>query len=237
MFFRPKGHLQLNTDIHSHLIPGVDDGVSSVQESIEIIKAFRELGYTKLITTPHISESYYPNSVQKLRESFTPLKEALKEENIGVEVQLAAEYMVDGMLLKTLKNNDELLSWDGYLLIETSFRAMPWIFDEVLFEIQSRKLVPVLAHPERYPYFFENQDKLEELRNRGVKFQVTAGSFAGQYGRVEKNLAKKFLKSGWVDFVGSDVHKIDHIKLLKLGLGSRTLCRRRTDEFLNDRLT
>lgn len=236
MFFRPKGHLSIHTDIHSHLIPGVDDGVTSIEESIEVIQAFQELGYRKLITTPHISESYYPNSVQILKEAFQPLKEALLDKNIPMEVELGAEYMVDGMLLTQLKNNEELLSWDGHLLIETSFRSLPWILDEVIFEIQSKRLIPVLAHPERYPYFFDDQKKLEELKGRGVRFQVTVGSFAGQYGPTQKKMAKKFLADGWVDFLGSDVHRMDHIAKLREGLKSRTLGRRRADEFLNGNL-
>jgi protein-tyrosine phosphatase len=237
MFFRPKGQIALQTDIHSHLIPGVDDGVKSIEESIEIILSFQKLGYQRLITTPHISESYYPNSVQKLKESFQEVVEELERRNIQMEIGLGAEYMVDGMLLSALKNKEELLTWNGYILIETSFQALPWILDEILFELQARKLVPILAHPERYPYFFEDHVKLEEMRNRGVKLQVNIGSLEGQYGPVPKKLARKLLSNGWVDFLGSDVHRIEHMKSLEKGLRSRTLNQLKGDVFLNNRLS
>ncbi len=233
MLFRSSGQLQLGVDLHSHLVPGVDDGVKTLEEALDLIRVFQRLGYKKLITTPHISENYYPNSVDFLKAHFDELVHALKKENLPVELQLGAEYMVDGRLLHALKNKEELLCWGGYLLIETSFQSLPLFVDEVLFEIQSRGLIPVLAHPERYAYFFGKTDKLINMRERGVKMQLTAGSLAGYYGKEEKKMAKLLLDKGAVDFIGSDVHGARHMAYLEKGLRSPRLKKHSKAEFLN----
>jgi tyrosine-protein phosphatase YwqE len=236
MFFRPKGQISLHTDIHSHLIPNVDDGVKSIDEAVEIIKEFQAIGYRRLITTPHISEAYYPNSIERLKEGYLALKAELDRQGIAMEVVLGAEYMTDGMLISSLKNKEELLSWNGYLLVETPFHNLPWIFDEIVFELQARKLVPVLAHPERYTYLADDFGKLEQLRNKGIKLQISIGSLAGQYGVTPKKMAKKIIASGWADFLGSDVHRMEHMETLKKGLTSRTLLKHKVNGFLNDLL-
>ncbi|MEQ9230818.1 MAG: CpsB/CapC family capsule biosynthesis tyrosine phosphatase, partial [Cyclobacteriaceae bacterium] len=194
------------------------------------------LGYKKLITTPHVSENYYPNSIDYLKGNFNELVHAVNKEQIPIDLQLGAEYMVDGKLLHSLKNKEELLSWNGHILIETSFQSLPLFVDEVLFEIQSTGLIPVLAHPERYAYFFGKEDKLIDLRNRGVKMQITAGSLAGYYGKEEKKMAQKLLNKGGVDFIGSDVHGARHIEYLEKGLRSKHLKKRAKGEFLNQGL-
>lgn len=237
MLFNSTGQLHLDVDLHSHLVPGVDDGVKSIDEALNLIKALHQLGYKKLITTPHISENYYPNSIDFLKKHFSDLVQAVNMAEIPINLQLGAEYLVDGQFLEALKNKEELLSWNGYLLIETSFQSLPLFIDEVLFEIQSRNLTPVLAHPERYSYFFGKIDQLTELNVRGVKMQITAGSFAGYYGPEEKKMAIKLLNQGLVDFIGSDIHGTRHIEFLEKGLKSKALRKRSNTEFLNESLT
>jgi tyrosine-protein phosphatase YwqE len=233
MFFRPKGQLPLTTDIHSHLIPGVDDGVRTIEESLQIIGGFRALGYRRLITTPHISESYYPNSVDTLQSAFGDLKKHIASTYPDMIVELGAEYMVDGLLQETLKKDEDLLTWDGHILIETSFHMLPWITDEMIFELQSRGLTVVLAHPERYPYFYTDQSALHAMKDRGVKMQLTLGSLIGQYGDKPMKMAKHLLKSGMVNFLGSDVHYESQLDYLKKGLRSSDAVRMKVDSFEN----
>jgi len=236
MFFGSKMPLKLRTDIHSHLIPDVDDGVKTLEQSIEIIRIFQELGYSKLITTPHISDQYYPNTPGELRERLKEVKSELVRQNIPMEIELGAEYMVDGAFLKTLKSKGDLLSWQGYLLIETPFTLAPLIFDEVIFEIQALGLHPVLAHPERYEYFHGSTEEIKKLREKGVRMQVTASSFVGYYGKTQEKVAKNLLEESLIDFIGSDMHKHDQMSDLKKGLTCRKLRNSDSEQFLNHSL-
>ena len=236
MFFGPKGHLKLGVDVHSHLIPEVDDGVKTLEQSIEIILAFKALGYTKLVTTPHISEAYYPNSIDTLRSGFVVVKEELDKQGIKMEIELGAEYLVDPSFLQLLKDDGDVLSWNGFILIETPFTNFPLIFEEVIFELMSRGLTPVLAHPERYEYWFGNIRRVKEMRDRGVKMQVTASSLVGYYGSAQKKMAKVLLKESLVDFIGSDMHRYDQLDYLEKGLSSRYLRNLDSTRLLNHSL-
>ena len=144
--------------------------------------------------------------------------------------------MVDEGLLRTLKSKDELLSWNGYLLVETSFHSFPLIFEEILFEIQSRNLIPVYAHPERYPYYFEKTDQLIDLKARGILLQVNAGSISGYYGSAARKMARNLLKSGLVDFIGSDAHGDNHMIELNKCLRNRALFKEGSVPFKNTEL-
>jgi len=235
MFFRSKGRLKLGVDIHSHLIPGVDDGVKTLEQSMEIIQGFQSLGYTKVITTPHVSERY-PNSSDILKSGLTLVKNELRNLQIDVEIELGAEYMVDATFLRAIKEGDDLLSWHGYILIETPFTTSPFIFDEVIFELQSKGLSPVLAHPERYEYLFGNVEAIKKMRDKGVRMQVSASSFVGYYGPEPKKMAKLILRESLIDFIGSDMHKFDQVDFLERGLGSKYLRQMDSTKLLNLKL-
>lgn len=236
MFWQKHNPLVLKVDLHSHLIPGVDDGVKTLDESVALIQEFVSLGYTKLITTPHISESYFPNSVTILKEGHAKVQLALREKDIQIEFQLGAEYMIDGSLLAALKEKEELLSWDGHLLVESSFHNKPMILDETFYEIQSLGLLPVYAHPERYPYFFKKWDELATLRARGILFQINIGSFAGLYGPEVKKMANGLLKRGMIDFLASDAHGNNHMEYLRKGLACKALRNLSPSDFRNHEL-
>ena len=236
MFFRSTHPLQLGVDIHSHLLPGVDDGVKTLAESVDLIRRFESLGYKRLVTSPHISDAYYPNKVEDLELVHKALVSALNKEGIGVEVSLGAEYMVDEAFLERIKKNQRLLSWDGYLLMETSFHNFPMIFDEVTFELQSQSIVPIYAHPERYEYFYCQWERLLELKQKGILFQVNAGSFQGIYGSGAKKMAREMLKKGLIDFIGSDAHGKFHLDHLASALNSKPLRKTDNSRFLNGML-
>lgn len=144
--------------------------------------------------------------------------------------------MIDEHFLEHILKKEELLSWNDHLLVESSFVNYPMILDETIFEIQQKGLIPVYAHPERYPYFFESIEKLQELKNRGVQLQINASSLVGHYGPAAKKMAQTLLKKGFVDFIGSDTHRIDHIKNLEKALRSKSLKDFQSFDFHNNEL-
>lgn len=235
MLFGQSRPLALTVDVHSHLVPGVDDGVKSLDEAKLLLDRYQVLGYKSLVTTPHISENYYPNKVDHLRTEFEKLKEAVLATH-DIRLTLGAEYMVDNWFLETLKAGEDILSWFGFILIETPFHNLPLIFEEVLYEIQSKNLIPVYAHPERYPYYGNAWDQLLALKSRGVLFQVNSGSLVGFYGTEVKRMALKLLKAGAVDFIGSDAHGVAHLDALRDCLRSRMLRKFQTADFRNHEL-
>ncbi|MCV9388621.1 tyrosine-protein phosphatase [Reichenbachiella ulvae] len=209
-------NLPYTTDVHSHLIPGIDDGVKSWEESLSILAELKELGIKKAITTPHIISDYYPNSPELIREKVEVLNAKIKEQNMDLSVEAGAEYFVDDWFVKQVESGAELLSFGGkYILVETGFINKPMYLEEVFFKLKARGLEPILAHPERYDYVQEDIRILERFRDMGVRLQVNASSFTGHYSPLAKKTAEAMVKKGWVDMIGSDVHHMRHVELLK----------------------
>ncbi|MEQ9402961.1 MAG: CpsB/CapC family capsule biosynthesis tyrosine phosphatase [Cyclobacteriaceae bacterium] len=208
----------IEVDLHSHLIPGIDDGVKSVDDSIEIIRKFSELGYLKVITTPHIHPNY-PNTSEIIKKGLQKVQERLEEEEFLFEIEAAAEYFVDDLFFDRVKGNSEILSFGNkYVLVESSFLNKPLFFESCLFELMAKGYTPVLAHPERYRFLEGDIEWLEQLRVSGVLMQVTISSFAGYYGEIPKSIAQKLYKKGMIDFLGSDLHRREQLEYLKAGL-------------------
>lgn len=192
-------------DCHSHLIPGVDDGIQKPEDSLAVLDMYEKLGMTEVYCTPHIMEDF-PNSTEKLKDRFAQLCDAYKG---GIKLHLAAEYMIDNLLLQRLSEKDLLphgVNGD-HLLIETSYYSSPGYFDEVVEKVRSLGLWPMLAHPERYNYM--EKDRYEELKSRGVKFQMNLPALLGRYGDDAKKKARMLLKKHMYDFVGTDVHRFE----------------------------
>lgn len=205
-------------DIHSHLIPGIDDGVKTLDESIEVIKKFSDLGFKKIITTPHIHPNY-PNSVSNISQGLDLVQNELQKEGIDVVLEAAAEYFVDDVFMQKIKANEEILSFgSNYVLVESSFLNKPLYFESCLFELQSKGYQPVLAHPERYRFLEGEIDWLSELKENGTLFQVTVSSFVGFYGKIPQKIARTLFEKGMIDFLGSDLHSYNQIKYLEEGL-------------------
>lgn len=208
----------IKVDIHSHLIPGIDDGSQSINESMELLSIFHKLGFEKVITTPHIHPKY-PNTKDRIEEGFRKVQSAIQEADFEIELEVAAEYYVDDIFLDRLNNDEPLLSFgDRYILIECSFINKPMYFESAIFEIQSKGYQPVFAHPERYKFLEGSIDWLKELKETGILFQVTLGSLSGYYGELPKKIGLKLLKSGMVDFLASDLHRMGHVEKLKAGI-------------------
>ncbi|GAB4235855.1 MAG: capsular polysaccharide biosynthesis protein [Ekhidna sp.] len=211
----------LEVDIHSHLIPGIDDGAGTLAKSVEMIRAMKALGFKKLITTPHIHPKY-PNTPNIILTGLEKLQEALMHANLEMEVEAAAEYFVDDLFLDRLKEGESFLYFgDRYLLIECSFVSKPIFFESIIFELQAKGYKPVLAHPERYQFLEGSIAWLCELKDAGALFQVTLGSLSGYYGAAAMKIAKKLWSENMVDLVGSDLHRMTHMEYLESSLKSK----------------
>jgi len=208
--FSPKFTNPIKIDIHSHLLPNIDDGVKTIDDTLVIARRFEALGYTKLITTPHIMGHMYNNDTDTILQKLDIVKNALKKEKINLDITASAEYYLDEHFLKLLKNGTLLPFGKKYLLFETSYQNSPLILNEVLFEIQSKGFIPVLAHPERYIYLHGDIEQYYKLKSMGVLFQINVKSLKSHSPAVFKNLLK-IIDHGLVDFMGSDVHRIKEI--------------------------
>ena len=211
----------IGTDMHSHLLPGLDDGLQTLEESVAFIKELQTLGYKKLICTPHVINDVHPNSGETILPKLELVRKALKEENINVEIQAAAEYMVDYEFERKLKNKEPFLTLgDNYILIEMSYAMPHQNIENVIFDLNIAGYKPILAHPERYGYFHSNYDYYATLRSRGCFFQLNLLSICGYYGKMEKKVSERLIKDSCVEFVGTDMHHLNHLGVTKLFAGS-----------------
>ncbi|MEA3446929.1 MAG: CpsB/CapC family capsule biosynthesis tyrosine phosphatase [Bacteroidota bacterium] len=206
--------IPIRTDMHSHLLPGIDDGAQTVEESLDMVRAFQAQGYTKIITTPHVHSQRYLNSTDDIMHAREILFDAMEKENINFPVEIAAEYYADEHLLKLLENDDILSFGDNYLLCEFSFLMPPVGTDIIVKEIKNAGYIPVLAHPERYEYWNDNFSMYERLRKQEFLFQANLPSVYGLYGPGPKITVEMLAKKGWVDFLGSDAHDAATVDLL-----------------------
>ncbi|MEQ9009484.1 MAG: CpsB/CapC family capsule biosynthesis tyrosine phosphatase, partial [Ekhidna sp.] len=206
---------------HSHLIPNIDDGSQSLEQSIGMINELISIGFKKLITTPHIHPRY-PNTTEIIMSGLKELQVEIKRKKMDVEIEAAAEYYGDEVVYEKLSSDEPILSFgDRYVLVESSFVNKPVFFESVIFDLQSKGYRPVLAHPERYQFLEGRIDWLEELKSMGVLFQVTLGSIGGYYGAMPQEIGRRLLQKEMVDFLGSDLHRETHLEFLKKGMKSK----------------
>jgi len=206
----------LNADMHSHLLPGIDDGAEDLQNSLELIKGMRELGYKKLITTPHVLWDMYKNTHEAILEKLAILKEAVKNEGIDVEIQAAAEYFLDEHVEELLQNKVPLLTIkDNMVLTEFSMAFPSMNIKEILFEMEMQGYQPIIAHPERYTYLEKNKDFYRELKDIGCLFQLNILSLDGHYGRSVTELSHYLLKNNYYSLLGTDLHHSGHLEGLQ----------------------
>jgi tyrosine-protein phosphatase YwqE len=206
-----------NTDMHSHLIPGIDDGAKTLEDSVNLILALKAMGYEKIITTPHIYCEYYPNSSEIIKTGLTALTSHLKSQQIDIPIEAAAEYFMDEHFEQLLANKDLLTFGDNYVLVEMSFYFEPPKILDYIFEMRAKGYQPILAHPERYLFYSANFERYATFKEYGCYFQLNLLSLLGYYGKPVQQLANSLLKRGWIDFVGTDTHHDRHIEVLKKG--------------------
>lgn len=204
---RQTGLLQNITDWHSHILPGVDDGIKTMEDAIKVLEFYDSIGIRSIWLTPHIMEDY-PNETQKLKERFEELKKNWKGD---VHLNLAAENMMDTLFEERLEKGDLLPIGKSktHLLVETSYFNPPIGMDKIIDNIFKAGYYPLLAHPERYRYM--DDDDYRKLRDKGVKFQLNYVSVVGGYGETARKRAEWLLKNNMIDVVGSDVHRLSSI--------------------------
>ncbi len=204
------------TDMHSHLLPGIDDGSPDVETSIALIRGLMELGYKKFITTPHVMWDIYQNTHETIKTAHTVLKEALKKEKIKVHVRAAAEYFLDDHFDQLLDYNTPLLTiHNNLVLVEFSFVNAPFDIKEKLFKLQLNGYQPVLAHPERYLYLKDNKEFFDLLKDAGCLFQLNLLSLSNYYGKASTELANYLIKKNYIDLLGTDLHHARHMEALR----------------------
>lgn len=214
-FFRKKTQIPdlsgISTDMHSHLLPGIDDGSPDPQTSIALIKALMEIGYKKFITTPHIMWDLYQNTNETIKASYNVLQEALIQEGLKVEIRAAAEYYLDDHFNQLLDDKIPLLTIkDKLVLVEFSFVNAPFNLQEMLFKLQLAGYQPVIAHPERYIYLKANKEFYDTLKDAGCIFQLNILSLTNYYGKAPAELANYLIKKDYITLIGTDLHHQRH---------------------------
>jgi tyrosine-protein phosphatase YwqE len=198
--------------MHSHLIPGIDDGAKDMENSLQLIKGLKGLGYRKLITTPHILADFYPNTPETIGKGLRAVQEELAKQHIDIELHAAAEYLIDDHFINLLQSTKPLLTLkDKLVLVELSFAVPAINLKEIIFEVQLKGYQPLLAHPERYLYFGADKAWYDRLRDSGCLFQLNLLSIKGYYGKASQELAQYLIKRKYVDFLGTDLHHEKHL--------------------------
>jgi len=230
-----KEPVPLLTDIHSHLLPGLDDGVADFDEALSVILELRNRGYRKLVTTPHVMSDTYRNDAAGILGKLRELNQFLAQNQVNVSVEAAAEYYFDGWLFNEVEENRPLLTFgDRYLLFEMNYMTEPYQLKEFVFRATTNGYKPVLAHPERYQ--FMTLEKAEDLYNRGVLLQLNMLSFLDFYSKPVRQLAQQLVDRGWVNFLGSDCHNLRHASLLNEAFKNKYVRKALTLPLLNHQL-
>lgn len=209
-----SGHetLFFSTDIHSHVCPGIDDGSPSPERSVEIVEGMASLGIRKMIVTPHVAAEMFENDSHIITRAHERLRRALADAGVVMPTQVSAEYRIDELTLSQLEAGDVLPLPGNYLLVECPWMQEPVNLEGFLFDVQNRfGFRPILAHPERYPYFQANRSRYADIRRLGVLFQTNLLSLAGYYDKACRATAEWLLEHEMVDLIGSDAHRRSHV--------------------------
>ena len=211
---------RFKSDMHSHLIPGIDDGAQDMDQTIAMLAKFESLGYKKVVTTPHIMTDSFPNNPEIILSGLEKVKNEIKKVGIEIEIEAAAEYYFDETLMPKIKNKELLTFGDNYVLVEFAFHSPPQFLDQLFFELKTHGYRPVIAHFERYLYYLGKIEKAEKWRSEGINIQINLNSLFGQYGPEVQKQAEKLIDEGQFDFVGTDCHRIEHLMILEKNLSS-----------------
>jgi protein-tyrosine phosphatase len=213
----------LKCDVHSHLIPGIDDGAKTLEESVEMIEHFHRLGYRKIITTPHVMSDYYRNTTEIILEGLEKVKTAVREKGIDIEIAAAAEYYLEPEFEKMIEKKELLTFGNNHVLFELPFLSPPDSLYNAVFQMQMNDYKPILAHPERYTFWYRDFNKYYELKERNVLFQLNINSLTGHYSIDTKKIAERMIDEDMIDLIGTDCHNMNHIGLLERCLTEKYL--------------
>ena len=220
--FKKKARLEtpvdlsvLGCDIHSHFIPGIDDGAKIMEDSVQMITEIYNLGYKKVITTPHIMGDFYRNTPENIGEGLANVRIALKQANIPIKIEAAAEYYLDFDLERKLDEGKLLTFGNNNVLFEVSYMNAPENLLHMIFRMQTMGYQPILAHPERYNFWHNNFSKYEMLMEKGVKLQLNINSLSGYYSISTQKIAEQLIDKNMISYIGTDCHHMGHINLIK----------------------
>ena len=200
----PKGFV----DIHSHILPGIDDGAKDIHESLKLIEKMKNIGFSKIIGTPHTYPGIYNNTNESIKKSFEILQNKLFDKHI---ISYASEYMLDLSLIEMSDKRTLLCLNDNYVLIEMSFISEPIYLHEIIFSLIKNGYKPIIAHPERYPFYYTEKSKYFKLKDLGCFYQLNFNSVIGKYGLNNLEISNFLIKNNLIDFIASDTHNINHI--------------------------
>jgi len=202
---------RIGVDVHSHLIPGIDDGAKDYETSLSCIREIARQGVQKIYVTPHFQTRRFKNDEDDVRLRFEELKAKVADAKIDVDMQLAGEYLIDDGFRARMQSDKKFLTInDKYLLVEFSFNQSMMGMEELFFDLQMMGYEVILAHPERYPYFDVDSDLLNKLKEQGVYFQSNILSFGGFYGKDVMKRSYQYVEKGWIEFLGTDMHNIKY---------------------------
>lgn len=219
--------LFFKTDIHSHVVPGIDDGSPSVERSLELIARMKNWGLEKLIVTPHVTQDTFENTPEFISEAYGKLQAGLQESGIEIDMDYSAEYRIDEMFVEQLEGGIVRRLHGDYLLVENSYIQEPYNIDQILFQVSMKGYHPILAHPERYMYYYDKPKRYDELHSKGILFQVNLLSLAGYYGKEAKKVAEMLIEKDYVDYLGTDLHRRTHVEVMDKYLRSKDYRRHR----------
>lgn len=215
--FNKKGAIELpfTTDIHCHILPGVDDGSPDVDTSIALVERMQKWGIKRIIASPHVTESSFENTPDILDPALEQLQNELAKRGNNISVSRSSENRIDEFFLDLLAKGQIKPLPNNYLIVECSFIQEPWHIDQILYDIKIKGYKPIIAHPERYFYYHgRNNDRYTQLHDSGTLFQINVLSLAGAYGKPEKKVAEELIEKGYVDFLGTDLHNYRHADII-----------------------
>lgn len=236
LFSRRRERLPLffTTDVHCHVIPGVDHGSPDPATSIELLKRMSSWGLRRIVGTPHVTEDVFVNNPDTLVPAAASLRAAVEKANMDMEIVQSAEYRIDNLFRSQIESGQLCPFPGGYILVENSFVQEPWGLEELLFDLKIKGLRPILAHPERYLYYHSRPERYKALHSAGTLFQVNLLSLAGYHGKDEKKMAERLIEEGMADFIGTDLHHHRHADFIEDYLVTKDY--RRHSEILTGRI-
>lgn len=220
--------LFFHTDIHCHVLPALDDGSPDIETSLRLVDRMASWGLKRIIASPHVTDSTFPNNPSTVAPALDKLRKALAQAGADVQLANSAEYRVDDLFARHRADGILMPLPGNYLLIENSFMQEPWNIDQVIFDLQVDGFRPILAHPERYSYYWDNKARYKALHAAGANFQINLLSLAGHYGKDEKKIAEMLIDEGLVDFIGTDIHRDAHLESIDRYLASKDYLRHRS---------
>ena len=226
----------LGADMHSHYIPGIDDGAKTIDDSLAMIRAMKDMGYRTIITTPHVMSDFYRNTADIIQGGLKTVQDALAANNIDIKIKAAAEYYIDEYFIELIDKEPLLTIYNNEVLVEFSMLYEPPMLFEVLYKLLSKGYRPIVAHPERYIFFHQHLNKFSEMKDRGCLLQMNMLSVAGYYGGNIKAVAQKLLSKHMYDYCGSDMHHEKHAAALKHMVNTKEYHTFVNYPFLNSRL-